>query len=77
MQALFLIEYPRAVFDRTALRIRRTIIETGDSRVSDRPRTHGAGFQCHPKLAAVQTLISQNTGRLPNRKHLCVGSGIV
>src|SRR3546814_2705106 len=63
-------EEARAVFDRTALGVARTIIEPRDPGVGDRARAHRARFERHPQVATFEPVGAERLGGGANRADL-------
>ena len=68
---------PRTVFDGPALRIRRRIIEPGDPGMDDCASAHRAGFQRHPQVTIVKSLVAKNLGCAPDRDDFGMGRWVV
>ena len=72
-----LFEQPRPVRYRTSLWVVGAIIESRNAGVGYGSGAHSAGFECHPKVAAGQSVIAKERRRFAHRNNFGVGGGIV
>ena len=76
MKAGFLRKDPRSMFDGAALGIWRRIIEPRDSGVDNGASTHRTGFERHPQITIVKSLVADNLCRSPDRNDFGMGRRI-
>jgi len=72
-----LVEKPDAVVDRAGLGILGAVIDAPQPGMGDATGAHGARFQRHIEIAAVEPAGAASSERRPDRQHFGMRGGIV